>query len=279
MKVKFKIVADSSCDLNEELKKKLNIGLVPLKIDVEDYTFIDDDSLEVDKLLNAMKNSKEPIKTSSPSPGDFLKEYGKGENVFVVTLSSALSSTYSNAVLAKNIALENSNKFIHIFDSLSASVGETLVSLKIFNLIQENFSPKDIVEKVEEYIKEMKTFFILESLENLIKAGRISKVMSHIASVLSIKPIMGDDGDGTIRLIEKVRGGKRAFKRLVEIIGEEGDGFEDKILGIAHCNALNKAEELKRKIEEKYNFKEIIIVDTAGLSTAYADDGGIIIAF
>lgn len=279
MKVKFKIVADSSCDLNEELKKKLNIGLVPLKIDVEDYTFIDDDSLEVDKLLNAMKNSKEPIKTSSPSPGDFLKEYGKGENVFVVTLSSALSSTYSNAVLAKNIALENSNKFIHIFDSLSASVGETLVSLKIFNLIQENFSPKDIVEKVEEYIKNMKTFFILESLENLMKAGRVSKVMGHIASVLSIKPIMGDDGDGTIRLVEKVRGGKRAFKRLVEIIGEEGDGFEDKILGIAHCNALNKAEELKRKIEEKYNFKQIIIVDTAGLSTAYADDGGIIIAF
>ncbi len=279
MKVKFKIVADSSCDLNEELKKKLNIGLVPLKIDVEDYTFIDDDSLEVDKLLNAMKNSKEPIKTSSPSPGDFLKEYGKGENVFVVTLSSALSSTYSNAVLAKNIALENSNKFIHIFDSLSASVGETLVSLKIFNLIQENFSPKDIVEKVEEYIKNMKTLFILESLENLMKAGRVSKVMGHIASVLSIKPIMGDDGDGTIRLVEKVRGGKRAFKRLVEIIGEEGDGFEDKILGIAHCNALNKAEELKRKIEEKYNFKQIIIVDTAGLSTAYADDGGIIIAF
>lgn len=277
--MKFKIVADSSCDLNEELKKKLNIGLVPLKIDVEDYTFIDDDSLEVDKLLNAMKNSKEPIKTSSPSPGDFLKEYGKGENVFVVTLSSALSSTYSNAVLAKNIALENSNKFIHIFDSLSASVGETLVSLKIFNLIQENFSPKDIVEKVEEYIKNMKTFFILESLENLMKAGRVSKVMGHIASVLSIKPIMGDDGDGTIRLVEKVRGGKRAFKRLVEIIGEEGDGFEDKILGIAHCNALNKAEELKRKIEEKYNFKQIIIVDTAGLSTAYADDGGIIIAF
>lgn len=279
MKVKFKIVADSSCDLDEELKEKLNIGLVPLKVDVEHYTFIDNESLEVGKLLDAMKNSNKPIKTSSPSPGDFLKEYEKGENVFVVTLSSALSSTYSNAVLAKNIALESSNKFIHVFDSLSASVGETLVSLKIFDLIQENFTPKDIVKKVEEYIKEMKTFFILESLENLMKAGRISKVMGHIASVLSIKPIMGDDGDGTIRLVEKVRGSKRAFKRLVEIIGEEGDGFEDKILGIAHCNALNKAEELKRRIEEEYNFKEIIIVETAGLSTAYADDGGIIIAF
>ena len=125
----------------------------------------------------------------------------------------------------------------------------------------------------------MKTFFILESLDNLMKAGRISKIMGHIASALSIKPIMGGDENGTIKLIEKVRGSKRAFKRLVEVIGEQGEGFEDKILGIAHCNALDKAEELKKRIEEKYKFKEIIIVETAGLSTAYANDGGIIIAF
>ncbi|MCF6461512.1 DegV family protein [Clostridium sp. Cult3] len=275
----YKIVADSSCDLNQQLKEKMDIGLVPLKIDVEDKSFVDDHSMDVKELLLAMKNSNEPVRTSSPSPGDFLSQYEKGENVFVVTLSSALSSTYSNAVLAKNIALETSNKFIHVFDSLSASVGETLVSLKIFELIQKNFNPKEIVKKVEEYIEGMKTFFILESLDNLMKAGRISKTMGHIASMLSIKPIMGGDEDGTIKLVEKVRGSKRAFKRLVDIIGEQGENFEDKILGIAHCNALEKAEELKRSVEEKYNFKEIIIVETAGLSTAYANDGGIIVAF
>lgn len=275
----YKIVADSSCDLNQQLKEKMDIGLVPLKIDVEDKSFVDDHSMDVKELLSAMKNSNEPVRTSSPSPGDFLSQYEKGENVFVVTLSSALSSTYSNAVLAKNIALETSNKFIHVFDSLSASVGETLVSLKIFELIQKNFNPKEIVKKVEEYIEGMKTFFILESLDNLMKAGRISKTMGHIASMLSIKPIMGGDEDGTIKLVEKVRGSKRAFKRLVDIIGEQGENFEDKILGIAHCNALEKAEELKRSVEEKYNFKEIIIVETAGLSTAYANDGGIIVAF
>lgn len=275
----YKIVADSSCDLNEELEKKLNIGIVPLKIDIEDKSFVDDSNLDIKKLLSAMKNSDKPVKTSSPSPGDFLKEYEKGENVFVVTLSSALSSTYSNAVLAKNIALESSNKFIHVFDSLSASIGETLVSLKIFELIQKNFKPKDIVEKVEKYIEEMKTFFILESLDNLMKAGRISKAIGHIASMLSIKPIMGGDHDGTIKLVEKVRGSKKAFRRLVDIIGEKGENFEDKILGIAHCNALEKAEELKAQIEERYNFKDIIIVETRGLSTAYANDGGIIVAF
>src|SRR5699024_2438705 len=119
----------------------------------------------------------------------------------------------------------------------------------------------------------------LESLDNLVKAGRISKILSHIGSLLSIKPIMGSNDDGTIRLVEKTRGKKRAFNRLVEIIGEQGDRLEEKILGIAHCNAPEKAEKLKSKIEELYNFKDIIIVETAGLSSAYADDGGIIIAF
>lgn len=275
----YKIVADSSCDLNNELKEKMDIGLVPLKIDVGGKTFVDDENLDTKELLQAMKNSNEPIKTSSPSPGDFLKEYEKGDNVFVVTLSSALSSTYSNAVLAKNIAMETGNKFIHVFDSLSASIGETLVSLKILESIQNNLKPKEIVKKVEEYIDEMKTFFILESLDNLMKNGRISKAMGHMASLLSIKPIMGGDDDGSIKLVEKVRGSKRAFNRLVEIIGEQGDKFEDKILGIAHANALDKAEELKKAIEEKYNFKDIIIVETRGLSTAYADNGGIIVAF
>lgn len=277
--MEYRIVADSSCDLNEDLKGKLDIGLVPLKIDVEGHTFVDDESLDVKELLMAMKSSKNPIKTSSPSPGEFLKEYEKADNIFVVTLSSALSSTYSNAVLAKNIALEKGNKFIHVFDSLSASIGETLVSIKIFNLIQKNYSRNDIVAKTEEYIKEMKTFFILESLDNLIKAGRIGKIIGQIATKLSIKPVMGSNDDGTIRLVEKVRGSKRAFKRLVDIIGEQGERLEEKILGIAHCNALDRAEQLKKEIQKKYNFKDIIIVETSGLSTAYADDGGIILAF
>lgn len=275
----YRIVADSSCDLNDELRGKLDIGLVPLKIDVGGRTFVDDDQLNVKELIKAMAGSREPVRTSSPAPGDFINEYKKADTVFVVTLSSQLSSAYNNAILAKSIIEEQGNKFIHVFDSLSASIGETLVSLKIFESIQDSLTPKEIVKKVETYIDEMKTFFILESLDNLVKNGRVSKAMGHVASLLSIKPIMGEDGKGSIKLVDKVRGSKRAFNRLVEIIGEQGERLEEKILGIAHVDAKEKAEELKKAIEEKYNFKDIIIVETGGLSTAYADDGGIIIAF
>lgn len=280
--MKFKILADSCCDLNEELKKKLKISLVPFKIDVDDKSFIDDENLDTNKLIEAMKASPNPIKTSCPSPGDYLERYRDADvdNIYVITISKNLSGSYNSAVLAKNILEKDEpHKRVHVFDSKSASVGETLVALKIHELIEEKFSHSEIVEKVEKYIKEMKTFFILESLVNLIKNGRISKTKGLIANVLNLKPIMGSDGDGNIELVESVRGTKKAFKRLVELIGEKGEKLEEKVLAISHANALEKALELKEEIKQRYNFKDIILVKQAGLSTAYANEGGIILVF
>lgn len=277
--MKYKIVADSSCDLNKELKDKLNISLVPFKIDVEDNTFIDNENLDTIELINAMKASQNPIRTSCPSPGDFVAEYRDADTIFVVTISSKLSGTYNSALLAKEMVKEEfPDKFIHVFDSKSASIGESLTAIKIKELIDENLSNLEIVEKVEKYIKEMKTYFILESLDNLIKNGRISKTKGLIANVLNLKPIMGSN-DGDIELVENVRGSKRAFKRLVEIIGESGVKFEERTLAISHTNALKLGESLRKEIQEKYNFKDVILVKTAGLSSGYAYDGGIILSF
>ena len=277
--MKYNIVADSSCDLNKELQDKLNVSLVPFKIDVEDNTFLDDENLDTMELINAMKASPNPIRTSCPSPGDFVAEYRDADTVFVVTISSKLSGTYNSALLAKEMVNEEfPHKFIHVFDSKSASVGESLTAIKIKELIDENLSNLEIVEKVEKYIKEMKTYFILESLDNLIKNGRISKTKGLIANVLNLKPIMGSN-DGDIELVENIRGSKRAFKRLVDIIGESGVRFEERTLAISHTNALKLGEGLKKEIEERYKFKDVILVKTAGLSSGYAYDGGIILSF
>ena len=280
--MKYKIIADSSCDLNEEIKDKLKVSLVPFKIDVDDKKYVDDENLDTMELIDAMKKSPNPVRTSCPSPGDFAEQYKStaADNFFVVTISSNLSGTYNSAVLAKNIIKDTEpNKFIHVFDSKSASVGETLVAMKIHELIEEKVSHLEIIEKVEKYIKEMKTYFILESLDNLIKSGRLSKTKGLLANILNLKPILGSDGDGNIKLFENVRGTKKAFRRLVELIGETGEKLEEKILAISHANALEKAEELKNEIQKRYKFKDIILVKQAGLSTAYANEGGIIIVF
>lgn len=274
------IVADSCCDLSGELREKMKIVEVPLTIRVNDKLYVDDESLDTSELIAEMKSSAESPSTSCPSPDDFIKSYRADKDSFVVTLSSELSGTYNSALLGKQLfEEENKDSFIHVFNSKSASVGETMISLKLFELIDEGLENSVIIERTEKYIAEMKTFFILESLDNLIKAGRISKFKGKLASLLSIVPIMKATEVGEIDLCEKVRGAKKALNRLVDIIGEQGESFEEKMLGIAHCNCLDKALRLKSEIERKYNFKDIIIVETQGISTVYANDGGIVIAF
>jgi DegV family protein with EDD domain len=275
----IKIVADSSCDLNNEMKRELNVEIAPLVLQLGDKTYVDDENLDVKQYLEAMAKCETSPKTACPSPNDYMKRYEGPESVFVVTLSNFLSGSYNSAVLAKDMFIDElDNKFIHVFDSLSASAGEVVVALKINELAKLNLTEAEIVEKVTKFIKEMKTFFLLESLEHLAKAGRLNPIVAKVASMLSIKPIMCGD-EGNIKLFEKVRGYKKAFNRFVEVIGEEGRNLEEKVLSIAHCNCLDRALEFKEAVSKKYNFKDIVIVETKGLSSTYADDGGIVIAF
>lgn len=274
----YKIVADSSCDLNEELERNLDVKLVPFKIDVDEHSYIDDKFINVADLTEKMNKSPNPIKTSCPSPGDFKAEYDK-DSTFVVTISEQLSGTYNSAILAKEMVLEESpDKFIHVFNSRSASVGETLTAIKIKECIDQGLGNEEIVEKVEKYIDDMKTYFISEDLSNLVKNGRISKAKGLLINALNIKPIMVATDDGNIEMIDKARGSKMAFKKLVEIIGSNEIDFSDRILAISHADALDKAIDLKEDLK-KYGFKDIIIVATKGLSTGYVNDGGVILAF
>ncbi|WP_052220861.1 DegV family protein [Clostridium homopropionicum] len=278
--MKVKIVADSSCDLSEDIKKSLNIELAPLILQLKDKEYVDDDKLDVMGYIKDMEMCEVAPKTSCPSPEEYMKKYQGEDSVFVVTLSSKLSGSYNSAVLAKDLFLDEiGNKFIHVFDSLSASVGETLVALKINELSKKDIEELEIVEIVTKYIHEMKTFFLLESLEHLAKAGRLNPIIAKVANMLSIKPIMGSTKEGTIRLVEKTRGYKKAFGRLLDIIGEEGESLEQKVLGIAHCNCFERAQKFKEEVLKKYNFQDVFIVEMAGLSSTYADDGGIVIAF
>ena len=276
--MKSKIVADSSCDMNEDLEQKIDAKLVPFKIDVDENSFIDDKDLNVLELINKMKASPNPIKTSCPSPGDFAEEYD-ADNVYVVTISEQLSGTYNSAILARDMILEKfPERFIHVFNSRSASIGETLIALKIRECIDKKLSNTHLVEQVEQFIEDMKTYFVSDDLSNLVKNGRISRAKGLLINALNIKPIMAGNHEGNIILVDKARGSKKAFKRLVEIIGETGVRFEERTLAISHANALQKALDLKEDLK-KYKFKDIIIVETKGLSTGYVNNGGVILAF
>lgn len=276
----MKIVSDSSCDFNDNLRKENFITKVPLTLYFQDKEYKDDDTLNVKELLDKITKSKDLAKSACPSPDDFLNSYKGDESVFCVTMTSALSSTYNSAVLAKEMYLSDiKEKFIHIFDSKGSSVKETLICIKIKELIDLKFDEKQIVDAVNDYIENMKFFFQLGSLDTLIKNGRISKYKGIIANALNIKPILYGNELGEIELLENVRTEKKAKNRLVELVGELSNDIEGRILGISHCNALDKANWLKSEIVKKYNFKDVIIVEAGGLSGIYMNEGGITISF
>lgn len=276
----MRIVADSSCDLTEDIQQKMDITLVPLTITVGNRHFKDDETLNIDEMLTEIDSTTDVPRSACPSPQDFMNAFIEKGSVFVVTITAALSGTYNSAVLAKELFLqEQQDKFIHIFDSKGSSVKETLIAMKINELILNGKSENEIVLEVEQYITKMKYFFQLGSLDTMIKNGRISKLKGMLAGVLNIKPILYATPNGEAELFENVRSEKKSVQRLVEIVGEHCTDFSDRILGISHCYAPEKAELLKKEIESRYNFKEVFIVPTKGLSSLYVAKGGVTIGF
>ena len=276
----YKIVVDSCGELPENLKKDPHFESVPLSMQVDNFNIIDDDTFDQKDFLNKLRLSPTGPKSSCPSPERYMEAYkGEAENVYVVTLSEQLSGSYNSAALGKALyEEEDTTKKIKIFNSKSASVGETLIAKKIEELEKAGQTFEKIVENVEAYIEEMKTYFVLETLETLRKNGRLTGIKAFVASALNIKPVMGATPEGTIYQIDQARGMKKALAKMISVIEAKTQNCEEKILGIAHCNCFERAIYVKEELQKRCKFKDIFIIDTAGISSMYANDGGIIIA-
>lgn len=277
------IIVDSCCDTTATLRNTLRLHIASLKITLEDKQYIDDEKLDTKQLIAAMKQSKNAPSTACPPPEEYAAMMRGMEACFVVTLSSHLSGSYNAACVARDMVLEDyPDKKIHICDSESAAAGETLIALKLRSMIDNGLPFDEICSKITAFIRTMATRFVLEDLGNLVKNGRISKVAGLMGSMLSLRPIMGDDGHGEIALVQKVRGTQNAMRRLVEIVAEmtAETAKASLTLVLSYCNCPDRAVELKREFLSKCTaLAEVIMVPTGGLSTVYANDGGVVIAF
>ena len=200
------------------------------------------------------------------------------ERVYAVTLSSELSGSYNSAVLGKNLYEEEyGEKDIYVFNSKSASVGQTLIGMKIAQCEERGMTFKEVVAAVEAYIEEQHTYFVLETLETLRKNGRLTGLKAIAATVLNIKPVMGATPKGEICQLGQARGIKKALKNMVDCVIADLKDPESKVLAISHCNCPQRAQDVKKMLEERVKLKDIIILDTRGVSSMYANDGGIIV--
>lgn len=278
------ILADSCCDLSPELLKKTQARVAPLTITIDDTHYVDDGTVDIPPYLAAMKASKNPVRSACPSPDLYAEDIkAADDDCFIITLSAKLSGSHNAAVLGVQLAEEDMpEKKVHVFDSESASAGETYLALMIHDLIAAGKSFEQIVETVEEKIRSMHTLFVLDSLDNLVKNGRISKTVALLANVLSIRLLMSDDGHGSIKNISKARGIKGALTQMVETCRKHTEGLAaaSQRLVISYCNCPERARQVRDMIREKCPaIGEIVMTPTSALSSMYANDGGVVIAY
>jgi DegV family protein with EDD domain len=275
----YRIIVDSCGELTEEMKQSGNFQNIPLSISLGDWHIVDDETFDQAQFLEKVAQSPECPKTSCPSPDKYMESYCcEAERIYVVTLSSQLSGSYNSAVVGKNLYEEEyGEKQIYVFDSRSASIGETLIALKIEECEQAGMPFEQVIEQVEKYIEGQTTYFTLESLETMKKNGRLTGVKSLVATALHIKPVMGSTPEGTIAMRCQARGINKALAKMVDLFVKELACPEEKTVAISHCNCLERALSVKRAIEEQIHVKKIIVLDTNGISSTYASDGGIIV--
>lgn len=275
----YKIVIDSCGELLEEWKQDERIESVPLTLMVGGESIIDDETFNQKEFLQKVADCPECPKSACPSPERYMRAFTcEAEHVYCVTLSAELSGSYNSAVLGRTLLLEDvPDKKIHVFNSKSASVGETLIAMKIQECEEKGKTFEETVEVVEQYISEQNTFFVLENLETLRKNGRLSKMKALVASALKIKPVMASTDEGTICQLDQARGMNKALMKMVDYIVEKTTDSKDKVLAISHCNCASRAQILKEALQEKMNIRKIVVLDTAGVSSMYANDGGVIV--
>ena len=278
--MRYKIVIDSCGELIERWKEDPSIERASLTLTVDEEDIVDDESFDQVYFLKRVAESPNCPKSSCPSPERYMEAYDcEADHVYAVTLSSELSGSYNSAVLGKNLYTEeHGEKQIYVFNSRSASIGETLIAQKIAECEEQGMEFEQVIAAVEKFIARQNTYFVLESLETLRKNGRLSGVKALVASALNIKPVMGGSEEGTIYQIGQARGMKKALVKLVDTLVEKVEDPENKILAIAHCNCKERANDVRKMIEEKIHVRDVIILDTKGISSMYASDGGIIVS-
>lgn len=281
--MEIQIIADSCCDLTPTLRRVLRVRTASLTIRVDDGEFIDDENLDIPALMAAMKQSANAPTTACSAPEAYAAMMAQAPMTFVVTLSSRLSGSYNAACVGRDMALEaNPSLKICVLDSESASAGETRIVMLLRDLIDAGLAFEEIEQRARAFIAPMRTRFVLEDLSHLVKNGRISKMAGFVGTVLNLRPLMADNGHGEIVCLEKIRGTANAMKKLVEhVAAETADAARASIvLVLSYCNCAPRALELQKNLLASCAaLKDVIMVPTGGISTVYADDGGVVLAF
>lgn len=216
--MKVNIIADSSANINNDIREQLTI--LPLTVRFGNTEYIDGVTINNKQFYEMLIESDEMPTTSQAVPSDFIKIFddikAKGESAVVITISSTLSGTYQSACLA---AKDYDN--VYIVDSLTASIGSGVLVEYAIQLVQKGYSAEEIAKKLNNERKNICLIALLDTLEYLKRGGRISKTAAFAGSLLNIKPVIAIK-DGELTVLGKARGSKQGNNLLITEIQKSG---------------------------------------------------------
>lgn len=278
----WKIAADSSCDLREGIEPLpgLSFSIVPLKIRVGVQEFIDDSHLDLADLKKALASFDGPTSSACPSPDLWATEFAQADCSIAVTMTSALSGTFNSAVVGRRMALEKDpNKKILVLDTKSTGGQMVLLIRYIRGLIAQGLPFEDVARQAVAYNHTLRLLFTLSSFDNLVKNGRMNKLVGVVASKLGIRIVAEASREGKIQVLYKIRGQSRALDALVaEMKRQKPEPGEGGVV-ISHCNNPLGARYLREQIEKTFPGISITVMETQGLTSYYAEETGILVAY
>lgn len=277
----IKIITDSGSDLPLEYTKKYDVTIVHLPVHFQEELMPED--MDAKTFYAKMRESKDLPTTASPSPQVFLdkfKEVEAGTDILVISMSSNISSTYQAARIAKEMYEEEGfPNAVEVIDSKTFSGGLSLVVALAAQWSVTCSSLAELKDRVERKAEEVTALFTLDTLENVIKGGRLNRLSGAVASVLNIKLLLKISDEGTVEVVEKTRGLPKALTQLLARLEEKQHDYEKAVIAIVHSNAEKLALEIKERILEKHPFKEILFSSMGPVMGTYAGEGGIGVAF
>ena len=276
----WKIVADSGCDYREiaDLANQTTFESVPLTIQIDNEIFVDNAQLDIDGMMEKMYATSSASKSACPSPDDYLRNFEGAENIFVVTITGSLSGSHNSAQLAKKLFLEeHPTANIHVIDSLSAGGEVDLIVKKLNDLVKEGLSFEQVVEAITHYQKNTKLLFVLAKVDNLVKNGRLSKLIGAVVGLLNIRMVGEASDTGTLELLQKARGAKKALTAAVDEVLKAG--YKGGRIIIAHRNNEKFCQQFSEAIKEKFPAADISFLPTSGLCSFYAEEGGLLMGY
>lgn len=275
----IRIITDSVSDIPVELCKELNIKVMPLIVHIGEQYYKDGIDLAPEDFFRLMAENESLPTTSQVSPGEFLKAFdeltGSGDTVIAILMSSALSGTYNSALSAKKM-LEDRD--IEILDSKGVTLGYGLLVIEAARMAKNGHPKEEIVKRIRYMIEKMEYRFIVDTLDNLYKGGRLSAVGAIVGKVLNIKPIL-KMSEGKLVLEDKVRGRKKAIKWLIDWMKNNHFNLSNQTVGINHSNDEAYALELIEEIQVHFAPKEIILSQTGCVVGTHAGPGAVAIYF